>query len=86
MEEFELEIEGDSEDHKYALDLIENLVEVASKDGLPPEILMEVAMVYSLGFNLTHGDRELMQKLLSSTLEQLGEDSSVTELIGPVVH
>ena len=86
MEEFELEIESDSEDHKYALDLIENLVEVSRKDGLPPGILMEVAMVYSLGFNLTHGDRELVHKLLSSALEQLGEDSAVAESIDPVVH
>ena len=43
-------------------------------------------MVYSLGFNLTHGDRELVHKLLSGALEQLGEDSAVAESIDPVVH
>ena len=29
MQDFELEIDGDSEDHQYALDLIKNLIEVA---------------------------------------------------------
>ena len=47
---------------------------------------MEVAMVFSLGFNLANGDRNLMRKLLPSVLEQLGEDSGAAELKAPLLH
>ena len=81
----DLEIEGDSEDHEYALDLIKNLVEVAVKDGLPARILMEVAMVYSIQYNLENGDTELIRELFSKVLEQLG-DPEDTESSPDVMH
>ncbi|MDC3124619.1 hypothetical protein OBB00_07890 [Gammaproteobacteria bacterium] len=79
MQDFEFEIDGDSEDHQYALDLIKNLIEVAQKDGLTPEILMEVAMFYSVGFNLTNGDRDIVRELLTKALEQLGVEGEIAD-------
>ena len=77
MRDFDLEIEGESEDHQYALDLINNLIEVAEKDGLKSEVLMEVAMFYSVGFNLTNGDPRIVRELLTKALEQLQDDCDV---------
>lgn len=78
MEDFDIEIEGDSEDHQYALDLIKNLVEVAVNDGLPARILMEVAMVYSIQYNLEKGDVELMRVLFTEVLEQMGGSEGIS--------
>lgn len=70
----EMEIDGGSEHHEYAMDLIRNLMEVSAKD-LDPRILIEVMMVYSLGWNMAHGDIELMSQLLPQVLESI-EDGS----------
>ena len=77
-DDFEIEMEGGSEDHKYAMDLIRNLVKV-SKEELEPRILFEVMMVYSLGWNLAHGDHELMTQLLPQVVESI-EDGSYTNV------
>ncbi len=74
----EMEMEGGSEDHEYAMDLIRNLVKV-SKEDLEPRILFEVMMVYSLGWNLAHGDHELMTQLLPQVVESI-EDGSYTNV------
>ena len=74
MKDFDLEIDGNSEEHVYAIDLIKNLLEVAQKDGLQPQILMEVAMFYSVGFNLVNGDPNIVRELLENGLEQLQEE------------
>mgnify|MGYP001244107666 CR=1 FL=1 len=81
----DLKIEGASEDHEYALDLIKNLVDVAVKDGLPARILMEVAMVYSVQYNLEKGDVELIRTLFSQVLKQL-DDPEDTESPVDVMH
>lgn len=81
----DLKIEGYSEDHEYALDLVKNLVEVAVKDGLPARILMEVAMVYSIQYNLEKGDTELIRELFSKVLDQL-DDPEETEFSADVMH
>ncbi len=73
-DDFEMEMEGGSEDHEYAMDLIRNLVKV-SKEDLEPRILFEVMMVYSLGWNLAHGDHELMTQLLPQVVESIGDGS-----------
>ena len=77
-DDFEMEMEGGSEDHEYAMDLIRNLVTV-SKEELEPRILFEVMMVYSLGWNLAHGDHELMTQLLPQVVESI-EDGSYTNV------
>jgi hypothetical protein len=77
-DDFEMEMEGGSEDHEYAMDLIRNLVRV-SKEDLEPRILFEVMMVYSLGWNLAHGDHELMTQLLPQVVESI-EDGSYTNV------
>jgi hypothetical protein len=77
-DDFEMEMEGGSEDHEYAMDLIRNLVKV-SKEELEPRILFEVMMVYSLGWNLAHGDHELMTQLLPQVVESI-EDGSYTNV------
>ena len=77
-DDFEMEMEGGSEDHEYAMDLIRNLVRV-SKEELEPRILFEVMMVYSLGWNLAHGDHELMTQLLPQVVESI-EDGSYTNV------
>ena len=74
MKDFDLEIDGNSEEHVYAIDLIKNLLEVAQKDGLQPQILMEVAMFYSVGFNLVNGDPNIVRELLENGPEQLQEE------------
>lgn len=82
FDEFDIEMEiagvGGSEDHEYAMDLIRNLMEVSAKD-LEPRILIEVMMVYSLGWNMAHGDIELMSQLLPQVLESI-EDGSHTRM------
>jgi len=77
-DDFEMEMEGGSEDHEYAMDLIRNLAQV-SKPDLDPRILFEVMMVYSLGWNLAHGDHELMTQLLPQVVESI-EDGSYTNV------
>ena len=77
-DDFEMEMKGGSEDHEYAMDLIRNLVKV-SKEELEPRILFEVMMVYSLGWNLAHGDHELMTQLLPQVVESI-EDGSYTNV------
>ena len=77
-DDFEMEMEGGSEDHEYAMDLIRNLVKV-SKEELEPRILFEVMMVYSLGWNLAHGDHEPMTQLLPQVVESI-EDGSYTNV------
>ena len=77
-DDFEMEMEGGSEDHEYAMDLIRNLVKV-SKEELEPRILFEVMMVYSLGWNLAHGDHGLMTQLLPQVVESI-EDGSYTNV------
>jgi len=81
-DDFEMEMEGGSEDHEYAMDLIRNLVKV-SKEELEPNILFEVMMVYSLGWNMAHGDRELMAHLLPQVVERINDGSyaEVEELL-----
>jgi len=81
-DDFEMEMEGGSEDHEYAMDLIRNLVKV-SKEELEPRILFEVMMVYSLGWNMAHGDRELMSQLLPQVVERINDGSyaEVEELL-----
>ena len=81
----DLKIEGASEDHEYALDLIKNLVDVAVNDGLPARILMEVAMVYSVQYNLEKGDVELIRTLFSQVLKHL-DDPEDTESPVDVMH
>jgi len=73
-DDFEMEMEGGSEDHEYAMDLIRNLVKV-SKEDLEPRILFEVMMVYSLGWNLAHGDHALMTQLLPQVVESINDGS-----------
>ena len=73
-DDFEMEMEGGSEDHEYAMDLIRNLVKV-SKEELDPRILFEVMMVYSLGWNMSHGDHDLMTKLLPNVLDSINDGS-----------
>lgn len=73
-DDFGIVMEGDSEDHEYAMDLIRNLMEVSSKE-LDPRILVEVMMVYSLGWNMAHGDTELMLQLLPQVLESIKDGS-----------
>ena len=77
-EEFDIEMEGGSEDHEYAMDLIRNLMQVSAKD-LDARILVEVMMVYSLGWNMARGDIELMSQLLPQVLESI-EDGSHTRM------
>ena len=81
-DDFEMEMEGGSEDHEYAMDLIRNLAQV-SKPDLDPHILFEVMMVYSLGWNMAHGDRELMSQLLPQVVERINDGSyaEVEELL-----
>jgi hypothetical protein len=81
-DDFEMEMEGGSEDHEYAMDLIRNLVKV-SKEELEPRILFEVMMVYSLGWNLAHGDHELMTQLLPQVVESIedGSYANVAEIM-----
>jgi len=76
MEEdkYGIEMEGDSEAHEYAMDLIRNLMEISAEE-LDPRVLVEVMMVYSLGWNMAHGDIELMSQLLPQVLESI-EDGS----------
>jgi len=50
-----------------------------SKEELEPRILFEVMMVYSLGWNLAHGDHELMTQLLPQVVESI-EDGSYTNV------
>ena len=78
FDEFDIEMEGGSEDHEYAMDLIRNLMEVSAKD-VDARILVEVMMVYSLGWNMAHGDIELMSQLLPQVLESI-EDGSHTRI------
>jgi hypothetical protein len=78
-DDFGIVMEGDSEDHEYAMDLIRNLMEVSSKE-LDPRILVEVMMVYSLGWNMAHGDIELMSQLLPQVLESI-EDGSHGKMV-----
>jgi len=73
-EEFDIEMEGGSEDHEYAMDLIRNLMEVSAKD-LDSRILVEVMMVYSLGWNMAHGDIELMSQLLPQVISRIKDGS-----------
>ena len=73
-DDFEMEMECGSEDHEYAMDLIRNLVKV-SKEELEPRILFEVMMVYSLGWNLAHGDHDLMSQLLPQVVESINDGS-----------
>jgi hypothetical protein len=86
LRNFELKIDGDSEDHQFALDLIENLISVGEKDGLSDEILMEVAMVYSVGFNLLHGNKKLMHSLLSDAIEKLEQDPEIRSKSSEMLH
>ena len=81
-DDFEMEMEGGSEDHEYAMDLIRNLAQV-SKEELEPNILFEVMMVYSLGWNMAHGDHELMIQLLPQVVESIedGSYATVAEII-----
>ena len=81
-DDFEMEMEGGSEDHEYAMDLIRNLAQV-SKEELEPNILFEVLMVYSLGWNMAHCDRELMSQLLPQFVERINDGSyaEVEELL-----
>ena len=81
-DDFEMEMEGGSEDHDYAMDLIRNLAQV-SKPDLDPHILFEVMMVYSLGWNMAHGDHELMIQLLPQVVESIedGSYATVAEII-----
>ncbi len=76
MEEdkYGIEMEGDSEAHEYAMDLIRNLMEISAEE-LDPRVLVEVMMVYSLGWNMAHGDIELMLQLLPQVIESI-EDGS----------
>lgn len=78
FDEFDIEMEGGSEDHEYAMDLIRNLMEVSAKD-VDARILVEVMMVYSLGWNMAHGDIELMSQILPQVLESI-EDGSHTRI------
>jgi len=78
FDEFDIEMEGGGEDHEYAMDLIRNLMEVSAKD-VDARILVEVMMVYSLGWNMAHGDIELMSQLLPQVLESI-EDGSHTRI------
>jgi hypothetical protein len=78
FDEFDIEMEGGSEDHEYAMDLVRNLMEVSAKE-LDARILVEVMMVYSLGWNMAHGDIELMSQLLPQVLESI-EDGSHTRI------
>ena len=78
FDEFDIEMEGGSEDHEYAMDLIRNLMQVSAKD-LDARILVEVMMVYSLGWNMARGDIELMSQLLPQVLESI-EDGSHTRM------
>ena len=75
-DDFEMQLAGGREEHEYAMDLIRNLAQV-SKEDLEPRILFEVMMVYSLGWNLAHGDHELMTQLLPQVVESI-EDGSYT--------
>ena len=81
-DDFEMEMDGGSGDHEYAMDLIRNLAQV-SKEELEPNILFEVMMVYSLGWNMAHGDRELMSQLLPQVVERINDGSyaEVEELL-----
>ena len=78
FDEFDIEMEGGSEDHEYAMDLIRNLMDVSAQD-LDARILVEVMMVYSLGWNMARGDIELMSQLLPQVLESI-EDGSHTRM------
>lgn len=79
FDEFNIEMEGGSEDHEYAMDLVRNLMEVSAKD-LDARILVEVMMVYSLGWNMAHGDIELMSQLLPQVISRI-EDGSYKEAV-----
>ena len=76
--EVEMEIDGDSEQHDYAMDLIRNLIKVSSKD-LYPQILSEVMMVYSISWNMVHGDKDLILELFPQVLSSI-EDGSDTRM------
>ena len=68
---FSLEIAGASEQHEYALEVIENLIEVSVGDDLNRDVLLEVMAVFSVGYNLAHGDPELIRSLLSHALGRI---------------
>ena len=80
-DEFDIEMhfEGSSEDHEYAMDLINNLIEVSGKE-LDTRILIEVMMVYSLTWNMAHDDLELMSELLPQVISRI-EDGSYKEAV-----
>ncbi len=86
MRDFEFQIDGDSEDHQFALDLIENLISVGEKDGLHDSILLEVMMVYSVKFNLLHGNKKLMHGLLADAIETLEKESGIGSDPDALVH
>ena len=74
-----MHFEGSSEDHEYAMDLINNLIEVSGKE-LDTRILIEVMMVYSLTWNMAHDDLELMSELLPQVISRI-EDGSYKEAV-----
>ena len=84
MEEdkYGIEMEGDSEAHEYAMDLIRNLMEISAEE-LDPRVLVEVMMVYSLGWNMAHGDIELMLQLLPQVIESIedGSHAKIAEVL-----
>lgn len=54
-------------------------MEVSAKD-LDSRILVEVMMVYSLGWNMAHGDIELMSQLLPQVISRI-KDGSYKEAV-----
>ena len=57
--------------------MIKNLIEVSVGDDLSRDVLLEVMAVFSIGYNLVHGDPELMRELFSHGLGHLEAEGEI---------
>ena len=66
-----------TEQHKYAVELIENLIDASVGADLNRGVLLEVMAVYAIGYNLDHGDPKMVRSLLNHALRhiEVGERS-----------
>ena len=67
--------------HEHAFEVIEQLIDKSVGNDLNLDVLLEVMMVYSVGYNLDHGDGDLMRFLFNRALAELDcDDNSGVEI------